>query len=277
MSISEMVTYSTVLIRSEYRDKTIGQGTGFIMNLCLRPETQEGIPVIITNKHVVRNSVVNVFEFCTQDSEGQPLDTKSFGIKYMEAPWINHPNADVDLCCLPVVPILGQIPPTVKIFYIPMGMDIIPSASVLEELTALEEIVMVGYPTGLSDIYNHKPIIRRGVTATHVKNNYQGKNDFLVDIACFPGSSGSPILILNQGGYITQKGIVAGNRVVLLGVLHSGPQYTRTGILTFANLPNMPTPVTEIPMNLGVAVKASEILAFESIFNAQQQGAVPNK
>ena len=33
MSISEMLTYSTVLINCQYADGSVGSGTGFIVNL----------------------------------------------------------------------------------------------------------------------------------------------------------------------------------------------------------------------------------------------------
>lgn len=35
MSISEMLTYSTVLINCQYADGSVGSGTGFIVNLKL--------------------------------------------------------------------------------------------------------------------------------------------------------------------------------------------------------------------------------------------------
>ena len=37
----------------------------------------------------------------------------------------------------------------------------------LEELSALEELVMVGYPIGLWDKNNNFPIFRKGYTASH--------------------------------------------------------------------------------------------------------------
>lgn len=58
----------------------------------------------------------------------------------------------------------------------------------------------------------------------------------------------------------------------LLGVLHSGPQFTARGTITFANLPNAPTPAINVPMNLGVAVKATEILKFEPVLNKMNGG-----
>lgn len=265
MSQSEMLTYSTVLIECEYSDGTFGTGTGVIVHLCVDRKTDQCAPVIITNRHVVKDSLEIQFEFCLQDEKGHPIDTMPQRVIYTDVPWIAHPNPDVDLCCIPLAPVLTQIPESAKVFYIPLETNLIPSPSTLSTLSALEEVVMVGYPIGLSDRYNHKPIIRRGTTATHVKNNYQGKNDFLVDIACFPGSSGSPILLLNEGAYTTQHGISIGSRMMFLGILYGGTQYTSKGVLSFTNLPNTPTPMLDIPMNLGVAVKANEILFFEDI------------
>ena len=64
-----------------------------------------------------------------------------------------------------------------KIFYVPLTTELIPDETVLSNLSAMEEVVMVGYPIGLSDMYNHKPIIRKGITSSHPKRNYQGKKE----------------------------------------------------------------------------------------------------
>jgi len=57
----------------------------------------------------------------------------------------------------------------------------------LGELSAIEDIIMIGYPDGIWDSINNQPIIRRGITATQPKNNFNGKQEFLIDAACFPG------------------------------------------------------------------------------------------
>ena len=56
-----MITYSTVLIRCEYANGTSGSGTGFIINLCHNAENHTCVPVLITNNHVVENSIKTVF------------------------------------------------------------------------------------------------------------------------------------------------------------------------------------------------------------------------
>jgi hypothetical protein len=136
---------------------------------------------------------------------------------------------------------------------------------------------MVGYPTGLSDTVNHKPIVRKGITATNIKNDYQGKPQFLIDCACYPGSSGSPVFLVNQGIITLPKHErpYMGSRILLLGILCAGPQFQASGQIIFANLPVQPKPLTNIPMNLGVVIKSREILAFEPIINAMITGGHP--
>ena len=266
MSLSEKITYSTVLIRCLYENGTSGSGTGFIIHLC--PNNGQCVPVIITNYHVVKDSVKTEFEICLKNDDGSPNDKEALRIDIQDNCWIHHPSHNIDLCCLPIADILNNLEKTSKkLFYIPLTTSLIASNDSLNNWVALEEVIMVGYPQGISDEYNHKPIIRKGITATHLKNDYQGNKTFLVDMACFPGSSGSPIFILNEGIYKNDEGYpCVGNRIQFIGILFQGPQYTAQGNLIFSNIPNIPTPVTQIPMNLGEAIKAEEILAFEKLF-----------
>lgn len=271
MGLSEKITYSTVLIRCQYGDGAQGTGTGFIINLCHDKEKHTYVPVIITNSHVVKDSTKTTFEFCTSDSKGEPIDSESLQFVYNGNKWIHHPDESVDLQCLPLAPLLVEAKErNMHIFYIPLNADIIPDSEKLNDLEAIEDVIMIGYPIGLSDTHNHKPITRRGITATHPKNNYQGKKETLLDMACYPGSSGSPIFILNQGSYHSRNGIILGNRIYLLGILYGGPQFDAQGILNFSVLPNAPTPIVSIPMNLGVMIKAERILEFEKLFPQEE-------
>src|SRR5690606_32118899 len=120
---------------------------------------------------------------------------------------------------------------------IPLDKSLIMSDEELDQLTALEDIIMIGYPNGIWDSVNNLPIMRRGITATHPKMDFNGKPEFMIDAACFPGSSGSPIILLNEGSYRTQDSIVMGSRVKLLGVLYAGPVSTVTGNIQVVNIP----------------------------------------
>lgn len=178
---------------------------------------------------------------------------------------IFHPSG-LDLCCIPFGGYLNKIEEEGKhIFYTSLDFSIIPNDEVIDNLHAIEDLVMIGYPIGLEDRYNHKPVIRKGITATHFKNDYQGKKEFLVDMACFPGSSGSPIFICNTGSYNYKNTLYAGDRIWFLGILYGGPQYSANGTLNYSTIPNCMT-ITQIPTNLGIAIKSSELYAFEKYF-----------
>lgn len=127
---------------------------------------------------------------------------------------------------------------------------------------------MIGYPNGIWDAVNNAPILRRGVTATYPRLDYNGKSEFMIDAACFPGYSGSPVFLFKIGAYQIKSGATAiGTRLKLLGILYAGPQHTATGDLEIVNVPTHQRVVafSRIPNNLGCVVKAKKLLDFEQI------------
>ena len=152
-------------------------------------------------------------------------------------------------------------------FYRTFDETLIPNKEKLETLDAVEEILMIGYPNGLWDSVNNMPIVRKGITATDIKFDYEGRKEFLIDAACFPGSSGSPVLICNVGGYRDKQGNLnwGSPRIFLLGILYAGPQLTVTGDIKVVTIPNMQQKalaVSHIPNNLGYIIKAERIMDF---------------
>ena len=121
---------------------------------------------------------------------------------------------------------------------------------------------MVGYPIGLSDTVNNFPIIRKGVTASHPYLDFKGKPHGVADIATFPGSSGSPIIIHNENSYGIGDGLrVIGSRTLLIGILFAGPQYKADGTLEIREIPTAKLAVPVMPLftHLGFYVKAKEL------------------
>lgn len=275
MSVSEQITYSTVLIKCQYSDGTSGSGTGFLVNLFQGEEADVIVPALITNRHVVENSVNVCFEFCKADDVGNPVDTETVPVVCSGNSWICHPNKDVDLSCLLLGEILNRMQQAgIKVFHGYIGTNLIPTSEQREEFTAMENVVMVGYPTGLSDTYNHKPIIRQGITASHPNKDYQGKKEVLLDIAVYPGSSGSPVFLFNQGAYATSKrNFIVGDRLFFLGIMYAAPVFTAEGEFRFTHLPNVPTVHTGIPMNLGRMIKAERILDFKDVVKEIIEGS----
>jgi hypothetical protein len=186
--------------------------------------------------------------------------------------WVKHPDPDVDLCILPVAPLASRADKQGKrLFYITLHPAMIPTDGELAELTAIEDVVMVGYPVGIWDSANNMPVIRRGITATHPAKDYEGLTQFMIDAACFPGSSGSPVFLFNRGSYpLKSGGIALGDRVKLLGILHAGPRYNAKGEIQIENVPTGQKLVafSKVPINLGIVVKGKRLMDFEPVLKA---------
>ena len=281
MSPADQLSFSTVRIACKTRAGEDSVGTGFFFTFPLNDNTN--IPVIITNRHVIEDSVVGTFQLTEADEDRMPKIGNFTNVRLdaFEGHWVNHPDKDVDLCAMPIAPLFHAAKDQGKsLFYRSLDKDLVATSETMSELSALEEVVMVGYPVGIWDSSNNMPIFRKGVTATRPDLDYEGRKEFMIDVACFPGSSGSPILLFNVGGYTTKTGdtMLGTTRIKLLGVLYAGPQLTVEGRLEVVPVPTRTTPisVSQIPTNLGLVIKAERILEFEDIFSRlvqQKQGS----
>ena len=269
VSISEKLLYTTVRIQHE--DSC---GTGFFFNFKTDKE-EEMIPVLITNKHVLKNKKQGVVTF-TVHIKNEAGEELNHTFNY-DTGWIHHPIHD--LCCCIVAPIHNfLIDKKINLFNVAFQEDNIWTKEKLQELSAIEDVVMIGYPNGLFDSHNNLPIIRKGITASHPVIDFKNKDAKMnlpgigvIDMACFPGSSGSPICILNEGIYSMKSGgAYAGSRVIFIGVLFSGPLMNVEGKIVVKNIPTRAVPIsqTSVMMNLGYYIKAEAILDFKQLLSA---------
>ena len=83
---------------------------------------------------------------------------------------------------------------------------------------------------------NKIPVIRQGITATPIWNNFKGDKVFLIDAGVFPGSSGSPVFIYNRGTYPTRDGIAVGSRIKFVGILKETMQRKEEAGLDYLDL-----------------------------------------
>ena len=270
LSSTEMFTYSTTRIECEDRFGNKSTGTGFFFKFKeINPNSFD--PVLITNKQVIKGAFKGKFTLNRANKDGQPIDEEkiNFEIENFENVWISHSDNDVDLCFLPIGQILNDVKSKGENpFFIAFEKSLIPNRETIDSLFAVEDIIMIGYPNGIWDQHNNKPIIRKGITATNPRIDYNGKKEFLIDAACFPGSSGSPILINNDMMYTNKIGTYMKGRILFLGILYAGPQFTATGEIQIIDVPivNKPISFTNIPNNLGIIIKAERIIELENIY-----------
>jgi len=257
---SEQMLYSTVRLTASNGST----GTGFFFNFTFTDG--KTVPVVITNKHVVNNNQKEEVSFFLHAKNGEIPDDEKLNITF-KTDW--HFHQDQDICFCFVATLFQQIKSAKQkdIFFIPITEELIWDNTKLEGLSAIEDVVMVGYPNGLWDQKNNLPLFRKGITSSHPAIDFNNKNVGAVDMACFPGSSGSPIFILNENGYSdkNENSYLGGKRLVFLGLLFQGPQLNAKGEMIIENIPTQQkiSSLTPMMMNLGYYIKATEILAFK--------------
>jgi hypothetical protein len=228
------------------------------------------MPLLITNQHVLRGGhSIKIFLHESAVGEmGRPSGKfRAQNLLLNDDLVVRHPNHNVDLCAVYAGPLLnnfktqyGTVP-----FYKTLSNNLIPTYDQLRILDAIEDVVMVGYPIGLWDTAHNFPISRNGITASHPGYDFCGKSNLLIDCACFPGSSGSPVMLIRKGFSLGKTGgiVVGGTRVMFLGVLSAVYQMTAEGTVQPRDIPTRSVQVaqTHIPAGLGIVIKSIEVLS----------------
>lgn len=260
---------SVVRIEATLQDGSIATGSGFSYRFSSRDDGLF-VPAIVTNKHVIKGATKVALPISVADKAGNAIG--KFEVITYELNKTNimyHPSPDVDLCAILAAPIHQYFEQkNLQPALVSLDKEIMATAEFFKELLPLEEVTMIGYPNGIWDSTNNGSIARRGVIATIPENDYLGKKQFVVDMACFPGSSGSPVFLANFGSYSNRDGsLVMGTRIKLLGILYAGPQHTASGDIILAPVPthNKPMSLTSMPNNLGYVIKAFELNELEDI------------
>jgi len=259
---AEQLLYATVRIETEgYNPNERGAGTAFIFGL----EVEKGnFLCLVTNKHVIKGAKVGRFFFTRRKNDGPDVGSRlDVAIDNFEQSWYGHRNPEIDVAAMPLVPLLEAIKRQGNdVFFRSLSQALIPSETQLAELDALEGVLFIGYPSGIYDTANLLPVFRRGITATPIQIDYEGKPIFLIDASVFPGSSGSPVPIYNLGGYTSRKGFIVSTRVFLLGIIAQVVYREEQGSLEFANIPTVLVPIikTREMIDLGVVFKASTVV-----------------
>lgn len=260
-TLSEKIMFNTVRLECLNGDS----GTGFLFNFSFG---EKMVPVLITNKHVIHNNQNETMRFLLHLDNGDGSTTENFLVTFTN-PWFFHPTQD--LCFTFVNPLFNLVKEKSgkAVFALPITENLIYSQEQLETLSMLERVVMVGYPIGLFDAKHNFPIFRQGFTAAHPAYDFNNAGIGLVDMACFPGSSGSPVFILDEGTVSDpKKNIVSlGSRIIFLGVLSSGPVFKASGLVENENIPMqlVQRSVVDEMTNLGYYIKSFELLEFKKI------------
>lgn len=204
-SPTKRLLFNTVRVDTELEDGSRGSGTAFIVS---HRHGNQSTAFVVTNRHLVVGVRRGGLVF-TVAQHGRPLIGQRFQLDIDEFPqaWFFHPDPSVDLAAIPLAPLEQAANARgVEIYYQLIDTSLVPEAADELAFDALEEILFVGYPSGVWDQVNLMPILRRGTTATPPQLDFEGRREFLIDAAVYPGSSGSPVFFCSSDGLTRRVG-----------------------------------------------------------------------
>jgi hypothetical protein len=220
-------------------------GTGYFYNFPLG--AARNLPVIITNKHVIEGAArLRLLVQVSARNADIQLDGSAEGercvpveLADLDRLIVMHPEPEIDLCAILVTYELNKLVTAgFSIKHQILGAEWRLTEADIAALSPIEPIVMVGYPNGLWDEVNNRPLVRQGMTASHALVRWNGRRQFTIDCACFGGSSGSPVFAYRDG--LIKDGpnsYTPGARASLLGTLWGGPVLNTEGRLEKRPIP----------------------------------------
>lgn len=272
-SFTESLMFATLRVETRNAAGVVGVGTAFFFETELSHDRV--LQLLVTNRHVVEGAVTATLRFHLAKSRTEFVPSgETFTLAVgdegdpFSAAWVPHPDPTVDLCALPLLGLFRHLRSQNKRLYCQSVDETFTyDDKALQALTAVENVIMVGYPIGLDDDVHNLPLVRSGITATHPAVDYRGRKQGVVDMACFPGSSGSPVFLYDSGTYFDKQhgALKTGSRQALLGVLFAAPHHTREGTIVVRDIPTaatkrVPIPITSSMSHLGYYIKASQVV-----------------
>lgn len=276
MPVEHALVRSTVRLLAGLQGSTpTSTGTGFYYQIT-HPTTNLGKVLIVTNKHVIKGAEVIHFilssapSVTSLDGQHQPIGRTDQSVTWpLAGNTYMHPDPSIDLCGIDVTIPVGQVLQAgrqLRSMFI--NSTWLPQATDKPAIRDIEQVLVVGYPKGLWDDHNNMPIARIGTTATHPLALYQGKSNFLVDVAAFSGSSGSPVFSYEAPMFRLPDGsYTPGSKVQFLGVVWGVVEATTAGTLQAIEIPSAVTqvPVLSTSLNLAIALHSEAILALDEL------------
>ena len=217
-SVSEILQSTTVRIETFANDREGLVSTGLIYEFRSEENTY---PFLVTTRHSIDGAGNGRITLVPED-RGRPALGKGYtlDIDNFEQLWHRHPDEAVDLAVTPFVPFVRHVEESgIPVFFNSLNEQSLWQPGAGPEPSPLEEVVFVGYPSGISDARHMLPVLSRGITATPLGVDYRGERHLVINGPLYPGCSGSPVFLLDKGA---EADDASGETVRLLGCMTSG-------------------------------------------------------
>ncbi len=167
-------------------------------------QMESGEKYLVTNKHVIENKV-SVTIYCSIINElDVKVETITIDVKLKGNSYLSE---TADLGAIRVTDLFKQY----KIMCRFLTTNLIKTK--YDEYSLIEDVIMVGYPSGLIFLEVNRPFIRVGTTASDLRLIKDSQDNFYLDIQSVEGSSGSPVFIIKDDS-IELVGISKEDRII---------------------------------------------------------------
>lgn len=252
MTLAEQMMFSTMKIEVQKQNPNGSMSnetaTGFLF--MFHQQTDECIRVLVTNRHVLEHCKNVKIAFTQKDESGMPCWKQREYMTFSASDITFHPDPKIDLAVISIGTSLKISENQGKsLMYTFLDSSIIPDKTEWDSLNVIEDVIMIGYPFGVYDNVKNLPLFRRGITGTHPSYDYQGQPQFLVDMACYSGSSGSPVFLYDETIWKSKE--------------YPNPKKTLFFLLGIqARTFNGVSENTEINLHIGKIIKSTQLLDF---------------
>lgn len=173
------------------------QGTGFLFEFNIYDNG--GIICLITAGHCVPPTGKVRFSLPVRVGSEHVDVRRQVFFDLAAADFVRHPNPDIDLAIAMLGPqIKAHVAKGIHPYPQTWSLDGVHTPDELGVLDWVEDVYFMGCPSGWYDDVNFLPVVRRATTATPLQVDYKGRPEFLIDAHVFKGSSGSPVVLVDQ-------------------------------------------------------------------------------
>jgi len=226
--------FATVKIESD-KPSGMESGTGFIFSQKLE---NENYLFIVSSRQLSQNASEGRISFTKKLGDKPDIGNRfDLTISDFERAWTAHPDPNVDLAVMPLVPILDYLfNDGVEIFFTTISSESTLDEERLSSREALEDILLYSYAEDWYDQDKHLPVMCSGTTATPVYLDYKGSSAFLVNAQVTPGCNGSPVFLVEKEAFQKLNGVGFRNRFYFLGLLSNYQQKNQMGTVLKAKV-----------------------------------------
>ena len=156
-------------------------------------------------------------------------------------------DPSVDLCGAPLSSLLARIGSVPNLYFTTLSNASIPSAEEQSQFPAIMQIADDRLSDRNIGRAEQPSLIRRGTTASHPSVDFDGRAEVVVDLACFPGSSGSPVVFHDLQYFASAARF--------LGVLYAGPTFSLDGDIVRRTIPTHSDPAVRVESMIHLGIR----------------------